>query len=276
MTDERPKTNSRRAASTWQPPTLFALWVGGAALLWLFYAFVFVETGASGWAEAIGLAFANVLPLALLAVATHEVLRGRVMPLPLPFQIMAHTLLAAAFATTWYATVLVLLAFVRGVGGGSFAVSGFSGPAFTWQVFQGLILYALVAAICYAVRGGREAAPVSFVERAAPLERYLSKSGDEFQPIEVGDIVTIAGAQDYSEVATIDGRRHLVRMSLGEFESRLDAARFIRVHRSTIINFARIERVEPAGGGRLTAHMANGESIDVSRSGTQQLRRFIV
>ena len=74
---------------------------------------------------------------------------------------------------------------------------------------------------------------MSFVETVAPLERYLTKAGDEFKPVEVAEIVTIAGAQDYSEVVTTNGARHLVRMSLGEFESRLSATQFIRVHRST-------------------------------------------
>jgi hypothetical protein len=245
-------------------------------LLWLLYAFVFVQTARSGWADAGALAFANVLPLAVLAIAVRAMLKSYVMPLAVPIQAIVHAALAVGFATTWYATVLVLLAFLQGLEGRGFAVSGFAGPAFTWQVFQGLVLYALIAALCYAVRGGREAATVSFVEQAQPLERYLTKTGDEFQPVEVTDIVTIAGAQDYSQVTTTNRRRHLVRMSLGEFERRLDAARFVRVHRSTIINFAKLDRLEPAGGGRLTAHMADGESVEVSRSGAQLLRRFMV
>ncbi len=242
----------------------------------LLYAFVFVQTANSSWPEAIGLGLANVLPLAMLAVATREVLKSHVMPKTVPVQIASHAALSITFATAWYAIVLVLLAFFNGLGGSGFAVRGFSGPAFTWQVFQGLVLYALVAAICYAVRGGREAARVSFVEQRPTLDRYLSKTGDEFQPVEVGDIVVISGAQDYSEVTTVAGRNHLVRMSLGEFEQRLDKERFVRVHRSTIINFAKLDRLEPAGGGRLTAHMVNGDSIEVSRTGAQLLRRFMV
>ena len=95
------------------------------------------------------------------------------------------------------------------------------------------------------------------------------------RPVEVRRIVTITGAQDYSEVTTLEGR-HLVRMGLGEFEERLDSHRFIRVHRSAIINFDHLDRLEPAGGGRMIAHMASGDSIEVSRSGAQALRSFIV
>ncbi len=253
-----------------------ALWIGGSVLLWVLYTAVFIETAGSSLAEAVGLGFANVLPLALLAAGVREVLKSRVMPLRVPAQAVSHALLAVAFATIWYATVLVLLAFLNGVRAGNFSVRGFAGPAFTWQVFQGLVMYALTAAVCYAVRGGREAANIAFVEAPRPLERYLTKRGDELHPVEVAEIVSIVGAQDYSEVATVDGHRHLVRLSLAEFERRLDPTRFVRVHRSAIINLAQLDRAEPAGGGRLTAHMRSGDSVEVSRAGAQQLRSRMV
>lgn len=265
----------KRSGAAWRAPSAAALWAGGTLLLWLLYAFVFVQTAGSSPGEALGLAAANVLPLAALAATTRVVLKGHVMALPVPAQAAAHAGLAIAFATIWYGTTLVLLAFFRGVSGGSFAVRGFSNQAFTWQVFQGLILYVLVAAVCYAIRGGREAAQLTFVDGPQPLERYLTKAGDEMRPVEVREIVTISGAQDYSEVATTGGR-HLVRLSLGEFEARLDRGRFLRVHRSTIINFDHLDRTEPAGGGRLIAHMANGDSVEVSRAGAQLLRSFMV
>jgi two-component system, LytTR family, response regulator len=252
------------------------LWLGGSVLLVVLYTFVFIQTADTPLAEGFAAAVANVLPLALMAAATRAVLKSYVMHRPTRWQVMSHAGLAVGFATTWYATVLVLIAFFRGLSGDGYAVSGFSGPAFTWQVFQGLVLYALVAAVCYAVRGGREAATISFVDAPPPLERYLTRTGDEMRPVEVRDIVAITGAQDYSEVSLTDGRRHLVRMSLGEFERRLDPARFIRVHRSSIVAFAHLARVEPSGGGRMRAHLSTGESVEVSRAGAQTLRAFVV
>ncbi|UAJ12312.1 LytTR family DNA-binding domain-containing protein [Glacieibacterium megasporae] len=243
-------------------------------LLWALYAFVFIETsgdtiGAAAWDAA-----ANVLPVAVLAAGVHSLLKAHVMPCVVPVQVAAHAGLAIAFATTWYALILVMLAFFGGVRGHGFAVSGLSGPAFTWQVFQGLVLYATIAATCYATRGGREAATVTIVA-APPLERYLTRTGDEIVPINVREIVSITGAQDYAEVATIGGR-HLVRMSLAEFERRLDPTRFVRLHRSTIVNFDHFARAELAGGGPMLAHMVNGDVIQVSRAGAQTLRALIV
>lgn len=258
-----------------RPPSGIQLWLLGSVTLWALYAFVFVQTAAQSPVEAMVAALANVLPLSLLAAGTREVLKGYVMPLGVGAQAASHVGLGIGFATTWYATVIVTLAFFKGLAGGGFDVRGFSGPAFTWQVFQGLIIYALVAAVCYAIRGGREASSVEFVTSPPSLDRYLTRDGDEMRPVEVRRIVTIIGAQDYSEVTTLDGR-HLVRMGLGEFEQRLDSNRFIRVHRSAIINFDHLDRLEPAGGGRMLAHMASGDSVDVSRSGAQALKSFVV
>jgi len=256
------------------PPSSLVLWAGGSLALWAMYSFVFYQTVPEPVGAALVDAAANVIPLCLLAFATHALLKTQLMPRPVLVQTIAHIGVAIVFATTWYALVLVCLAFVRGLQGDGYAVSGFSGPAFTWQVFQGLVIYAMVAAVCYALRGGRVAATVTFAPGAA-FERYLTRTGDDILPRKVRDIVTITGAQDFAEVATLSGR-HLVRMSLGEFERRLDPGRFLRVHRSTILNFDHLERAEPAGGGRLLVHMANGDTVAVSRSGAQMLRSFVV
>lgn len=257
------------------PPSAAWLWAGGIVALQILYMAVFMQTTTMGWGGAFGSALSNVLPLAALAALTHGVLRDQVMPRGVGVQIALHAAAAPAFSVTWYALIVVGQGFARGWRGDGFVLEGFSGPAFTWQAFQGLILYGMVAAVCYAIRGGRGAATLTIVD-APPLERYLTRTGDEIVPVDVREIVSITGAQDYAEVATVDGRRHLVRMSLNEFERRLDATRFLRVHRSTIVAFAHLARAEPAGGGRMLAHLVNGDVVQVSRAGGQLLRSFIV
>ena len=110
----------------------------------------------------------------------------------------------------------------------------------------------------------------------ASLQRYLTKQGDELVPVAVDDIVLIRGAQDYAEVTTEDGRTHLVRMSLSEFEDRLPDDRFVRVHRSTIVNIAHLGRAEPIGSGRLALHLAGGQMAEASRTGAQALRSLVL
>ena len=136
------------------------------------------------------------------------------------------------------------------------------------------MLYLALSANTYAVRGGRAAVPVTIVS-APPLKLYLTCKGDDIAPINVRDIIMIAGAQDYAEVTTLIDT-HLVSMSLGEFKQRLDPQRFIRVHCSRIINIDHLDFTEPAGGGRLMAHMTDGTAVPLSRTGSQALRAMIV
>lgn len=260
-----------------RPPSLLALWMVGALLLTILYWVVFYNF----WPKITSLdaalvAASNVAPLVVLAALTRAVLKTYVMPRSVAVQYLAHIVLAPSFAVTWYWAVLLLQALRAASHNGGIRIYGFQPVAQVWQAFQGLVLYTLVAAICYAVRGGREASPVSFVEAAPPLERYLIRTEDEFVPVQVANIVSIVGAQDYSEVTTSAGKCHLVRMSLGEFQQRLDPHRFVRVHRSSIINLDHLERLEPAGNGRMIAHLASGPPVEVSRSGTQLLRSFVV
>ena len=63
--------------------------------------------------------------------------------------------------------------------------------------------------------------PVQLVSPNAPVDRYLTRSGDELVPAHVGHTFLLGGAHDYAEVTMNDSRAHLVRMSLTELERRL-------------------------------------------------------
>ena len=238
------------------------------------YLAVFLQLPEASLGEAAIDALANVVPLALVAAGAHLLIKRQVMRLSVPAQILAHVVIGSAFAAAWFALLTLALALIDVLRGGVFNFAGFTGGAFIWQNLQGLVLYWALAATTYAVRGGRTAAPVTIVS-APPLERYLTRKGDDIAPVNVRDIIMIAGAQDYAEVTTLTDT-HLVRMSLGEFEQRLDPQRFIRVHRSRIINIDHLDYAEPAGGGRLIARMTNGTTVPLSRTGSQALRTLIV
>ncbi|NJS13372.1 MAG: LytTR family transcriptional regulator [Sphingopyxis sp.] len=259
-----------------RPPSVVAVYLAAITLLVTAYTAVFSLTSDVGWMRSLGFAIANVLPLAMLAAGSYVILKYVVLRQGVVAQAVAHVLLAPVFAVSWYALTLVALALVDAMHTGGVEIGQFSDVAFIWQMFQGLVLYALVAAICYALRGGRTTAEVRIVQTSPTLSRYLTKHGDELVPVEVDDIVMIGGAQDYAEVTTTDGRSHLVRMSLTEFEERLPDDRFVRVHRSTIINIAHLGRAEPLGSGRLALHLAGGLTVEASRSGAQALRSLVL
>ena len=272
MTASKTSSEPRHRAQ----PSLGLLWVGGTFLMFVLYFIVFLIIPGDNLVTALSDALANVLPLSLLAGAVRAALKNYVFPLSSATQAAAHAGVAVVFVSTWYATLILLLGIFGTIATGRYSPVEFTVAGMTWQVFQGLILYALIAACCYAVRGGREASDVTFIAAEARLERYLTRTGDELRPVVVSDIVSITGAQDYSEVLTVDAKRHLVRLSLAEFERRLTGMGFYRVHRSAIVNFAYLERAEPAGSGRYLAHMIVGEPVEISRSGAQLLRELVM
>lgn len=93
--------------------------------------------------------------------------------------------------------------------------------------------------------------------------------------IQVHDIASISGAQEYSDVATVPGR-HLARFSLAEFERRLDPTRFLQMHRSGIVNLDYFDRAEPAGSGCFLLTVRNGETVRASRQGARKLRAAVL
>lgn len=255
------------------PQAVVVLACGGLAI-WIAYAIVFLLTTDMGLFRALIGAGTNALPLLLLAIAAARLLQRTIFGLPARWQVLAHVALAPSFALGWYGSVLLLQALDRLVSTGRFAIIGWDGPALPWQTFQGLLIYALVVAVSYAATPAKETdAPAA--GEPNELRRYLIRTDEGLVPIDVADIVSIVGAQDYADVVTASGR-HLARVSLVDLEQRLDGRTFLRVHRSAIINLHWVERVEPAGGGRMTAIMRRGDPVAVSRAGARLLRSLAV
>ncbi len=75
-------------------------------------------------------------------------------------------------------------------------------------------------------------------------DRLFLMVGRHFKFLKVNTILCVSAAGDYSEVLTSDGNKGLTHKSMKEWETRLPAQHFIRVHRSTIINMEFVDRVE--------------------------------
>jgi DNA-binding LytR/AlgR family response regulator len=107
------------------------------------------------------------------------------------------------------------------------------------------------------------------------ISRYFVKIGEELRPLDIDTVVSINGADDYAEVRTVSGN-HLVRVTLTELAKSLDPSKYVRVHRSWIVNTHRVARAEPAGGGRLLLHMETGQKISTSRDGAKLMRNRVL
>lgn len=214
----------------------------------------------------------NVISLALAVVVVRPGVR-RALRLSMLLQIPAHALLALGFSVLW----LWLLTVTGGLLGGQsifqFMVAPFlHGLAAAWQVFQGLFVYALVVALCVIdTRPAQNALVIIDNISGRPANGFLVREGQDLVALSASEIISIRGADDYSEVVTLDGSR-LVQTRLAEFEGRLNPRQFVRVHRSAIINVDQIVRCDAAGNGRMVLQMRAGPVVAVSRSGAAALR----
>lgn len=110
------------------------------------------------------------------------------------------------------------------------------------------------------------------VERPAPqrLDRLVVKSGGAARFIRAVDIDWIEAAGVYVNLH-LGGKEILYRSALAELAERLDPARFIRVHRSTIVNIESILQLEPISHGEFDVVLKGGARTRISRSYRAQL-----
>jgi two-component system LytT family response regulator len=75
-------------------------------------------------------------------------------------------------------------------------------------------------------------------------DRIFLEFGERSKFLKVSSIKYISADGDYTQVFTSDGSKYLITKPLKEWEERLPEKYFVRIHRSTIINFEFIEKVE--------------------------------
>ena len=103
-----------------------------------------------------------------------------------------------------------------------------------------------------------------------PWDRLVVKSGGSTRLIRVAEIDWIEAAGVYVNLH-VAGQQLLYRASLHELDERLDSRRFVRVHRSAIVNIESILQLEPVSHGEFDIILKNGARTRVSRSYRAQL-----
>ena len=115
----------------------------------------------------------------------------------------------------------------------------------------------------------------ALVAPASPrLSRVLVRDGDGLQVLLVDDIAYVEAQAD-NVAFHAHGREHLKAQRISELETQLDPVRFVRVHRSFIINLAQLQGLEKTDSDAYIARMKNGKRIPVSRTGYERLRQSI-
>jgi two-component system LytT family response regulator len=100
----------------------------------------------------------------------------------------------------------------------------------------------------------------------APDERIAVKDGGRVTFVPVAELMFVEASGNYVALRTRGGRTHLVHETMAAMEARLDPAKFVRIHRSTIVNVLRIRQLEPHFNGEYVVLLDDGTRLKLSRT----------
>lgn len=115
------------------------------------------------------------------------------------------------------------------------------------------------------------------VERLAPpagAERLAIRSGDRVLYLRVSDIDWVEAADDLVKLH-VGKSVHEHRATMAQVEQRLPANRFLRIHRSTIVNVERIREFLPWFQGDWILVLADGTRLQSGKSYRKRIRELI-
>lgn len=98
---------------------------------------------------------------------------------------------------------------------------------------------------------------------ARKLERIASRVGERTTLLDVARITHFV-AKDKLTFAVVNGREHVVDPTLSQLEERLDGRRFVRIHRSTIVNTAFVQELYPSVDGGVLVRLKDDTKSELS------------
>ena len=102
----------------------------------------------------------------------------------------------------------------------------------------------------------------------------MIRSGGRILFLRVEEIDWIAAEDNY--VGLHVGREtYLLRSTMASMEERLDAASFLRIHRSTIVNLDRIRELKPLFHGDYSVLLHDGTKLTLARTSYEGLRKLL-
>jgi two-component system LytT family response regulator len=124
-----------------------------------------------------------------------------------------------------------------------------------------------------------ERAPLAELARAARppqdfLQRIVVKDGARVHIIPV-DRLDYAESQDDYVALHSQGKSYLKEQTISSLEAALDPERFVRIHRSVIVNLERVAKIEPYAKDSRVAVLTDGSQLPVSRAGYERLRSLL-
>ena len=105
-------------------------------------------------------------------------------------------------------------------------------------------------------------------------ERVLVKDGARVSVIPVGQVDYVEAQDDYVAIHA-EGKTWLKNETLAELADDLDPARFVRIHRSYVLNLERLARLELYANDSRVAILKDGKQLPVSRAGYARLKELM-
>jgi two-component system LytT family response regulator len=106
---------------------------------------------------------------------------------------------------------------------------------------------------------------------AKPISRMFVRERGRMVAVPLASVERLEACDDYVALHE-DGRQHLVHARLQDLEARLEPGRFVRIHRSHVVNLDFVAAIEPHEGSRVTVVLKSGTRIVASRPGTARLK----
>jgi two-component system LytT family response regulator len=124
-----------------------------------------------------------------------------------------------------------------------------------------------------------KALPATELARAARppqdyLQRIVVKDGARVHIIPIERLDYAEAQDDYVSLHS-QGKAYLKEQTISSLEAALDPERFVRIHRSTIVNLERVAKIEPYAKDSRVAVLSDGAQLPVSRAGYERLRALL-
>lgn len=101
-------------------------------------------------------------------------------------------------------------------------------------------------------------------------ERFMIKSGGRIVFLRAEDIDWVETVGNYVRLH-VSRESHLMRETMSGMELKLDPNRFLRIHRSTIVNLDRVKELQPWAKGEYVVIMRDGTRLNMSRRYRERL-----
>ncbi len=105
------------------------------------------------------------------------------------------------------------------------------------------------------------------------LARIMIKNRGEISMISVHEIDWIESAGDYVYVHALS-RKHIVRQTLASLEKSMDPQRFVRIHRSALVNLEKVASLRPNEHGDYNVSLRDGTKLKLSRTYWNHFQRM--